>query len=92
MTCRCRKALLSLRSENEELRNSMRTNGAEEETRRLSDEQKGRGVQWQPESCEGKKRSSRVLCLDPGTQLSHATQVNTTQRAVYDIDLDVRMY
>ncbi|XP_047657569.1 myomegalin isoform X4 [Tachysurus fulvidraco] len=74
-----RKALLSLRSENEALRNSMRTNGAEEETHRLSDEQRGRGVQWQPESCEGKKRSSRVLCLDPGTQLSLATQAGKLQ-------------
>ncbi|XP_060722828.1 myomegalin isoform X3 [Tachysurus vachellii] len=74
-----RKALLSLRSENEELRNSMRTNGAEEETHRLSDEQRGRGVQWQPESYEGKKRSSRVLCLDPGTQLSHVTQAGKLQ-------------
>ncbi|MCJ8743519.1 hypothetical protein PDJAM_G00094890 [Pangasius djambal] len=69
-----RKALLSLRSENEELRNAVRTSEAEEETRRLSGERRGRGVQWQPQPCEGKKRCSRVLCLDPGAQLSHSTQ------------------
>ncbi|KAK3542637.1 hypothetical protein QTP86_031335 [Hemibagrus guttatus] len=72
-----RKALLSLRSKNEELRNSVRTNEAEEETHRPSDEQRGRGVQWQPESCEGKKRSSGVLCLDPGAQ---AVQQKLPQR------------
>ncbi|KAK3516747.1 hypothetical protein QTP70_022538, partial [Hemibagrus guttatus] len=80
-----RKALLSLRSKNEELRNSVRTNEAEEETHRPSDEQRGRGVQWQPESCEGKKRSSGVLCLDPGAQ------VNTTQRAAVQQKLPQRL-
>ncbi|KAG7316780.1 hypothetical protein KOW79_020321 [Hemibagrus wyckioides] len=70
-----RKALLSLRSENEELRNSVRTNEAEEETRRPSDEQRGRGVQWQPEPCESKKK--RVLCLDLGAQ---AVQQKLPQR------------
>ncbi|XP_060773421.1 myomegalin isoform X2 [Neoarius graeffei] len=69
-----RKALLSLRSENEELRNLVKTSEAEKEAHRASDEKRGRGVQWQPQPCEGKKRCSRVLCLDPGVQLSHSTQ------------------
>ncbi|TSN30226.1 Myomegalin [Bagarius yarrelli] len=69
-----RKALLCLRVENEELRKSARTNGMEEETHRRSDEQRGRGVQWQTQPCESKKRSSKVICLDPGAPHSHATQ------------------
>ncbi|XP_053470779.1 myomegalin isoform X5 [Ictalurus furcatus] len=69
-----RKALLSLRLENEELRSSVGTSEADEETHRRSDKQRGRGVQWQPEPCEGKKRCSRVLCLDSGAQLSYSTQ------------------
>ncbi|KAM9435242.1 myomegalin isoform 3-T3 [Clarias gariepinus] len=69
-----RRALLSLRMENEELRNTLRRPESEEETHALLEEQRARGVQWQSEPCEGKKRCSRVLCLDPGTQLSHSTQ------------------
>ncbi|XP_053531723.1 myomegalin isoform X6 [Ictalurus punctatus] len=69
-----RKALLSLRLENEELRSSVGTSNADEETHRRSDKQRGRGVQWQPEPCEGKKRCSRVLCLDSGAQISYSTQ------------------
>lgn len=83
VACYCRKALLSLRLENEELRSSVGTSNADEETHRRSDKQRGRGVQWQPEPCEGKKRCSRVLCLDSGAQISYSTQVDVPQRPVY---------
>ncbi|XP_046692936.1 myomegalin isoform X2 [Silurus meridionalis] len=71
-----RKALLSLRLENEAFRMAVEKNETDEETHRLPDEQRGRGVQWQPQACE--KQCSKMLCFDPGASFSPSTQERRT--------------
>ncbi|KAI5619970.1 myomegalin isoform X2, partial [Silurus asotus] len=73
-----RKALLSLRSENEAFRMAVEKSGTDEETHttRLPDEQRGRGVQWQPQARE--KQCSKMLCFDPGAAFSPSTQERRT--------------